>query len=238
MAEFTVAYCGPAPSPADLIGAWNLDPPLLAAMAAAGIFLMRRREGRRAGFAAWATLAVVFLSPLCALSSALFAARVAHHLLLVGVAAPLLAAAFPARDRTGPGGAFWFAAHTLALWVWHAPGPYDWALGSVAGYWLMQATLLATGVELWRAIRRAEPAPALALLVATIAQMGLLGALIVFAPHVLHAAHLASTAPWGIDPLSDQQLAGLLMWAPGISPYLAAGLAVAWRAAASTRAAT
>jgi cytochrome c oxidase assembly factor CtaG len=40
-------------------------------------------------------LAVAFVSPLCALSSALFAARTVHHVLLAAAAAPLLAWALP-----------------------------------------------------------------------------------------------------------------------------------------------
>jgi putative membrane protein len=40
--------------------------------------------------------------------------------------------------------------------------------------------------------------------------------------------HLASTAAWGLAPLTDQQLAGLLMWVPAMLPYLGAGLWIAW----------
>jgi putative membrane protein len=83
---------------------------------------------------------------------------------------------------------------------------------------------------MWRAIL-APSVPtgaALIALVATIGQMGLLGALIVFAPEPLYAVHFASTAPWGLTPLADQQLAGLLMWVPAMLPYLGAGLWIAW----------
>jgi putative membrane protein len=39
-----------------------------------------------------------------------------------------------------------------------------------------------------------------------------------------------TTAPWGLDPLADQQLAGVIMWVPAGAVYLAAGmtLMVAW----------
>jgi len=37
-----------------------------------------------------------------------------------------------------------------------------------------------------------------------------------------------SAAAWGLSPLADQQLAGLLMWVPAILPYLAVGLWLAW----------
>ena len=65
-------------------------------------------------------------------------------------------------------------------------------------------------------------------LVATIGQMGLLGALIVFAPRPLYVVHFASTAAWGLTPLADQQLAGLLMWVLAMIPYVGGGLWLAW----------
>jgi hypothetical protein len=86
-------YCGPPPAPEGLWAAWNLDPALLAALAVLALVLGSSRPGA----AAVAVLLVAFVSPLCALSSALFAARTVHHVLLVAVAAPLLAAAWPAR---------------------------------------------------------------------------------------------------------------------------------------------
>jgi putative membrane protein len=75
---------------------------------------------------------------------------------------------------------------------------------------------------------KTQAGSALVALVATIAQMGLLAALIVFAPRALYAVHFASTQAWGMSPLADQQLAGLLMWAPASLPYLGAGLWLAW----------
>ena len=87
-------YCGPAPDPGAIWGRWNLDPLLLAALAALALGIGRSW----AGLAAVAALAVAFVSPLCALSAALFSARVVHHLLLVALAAPLIAVAAQAGD--------------------------------------------------------------------------------------------------------------------------------------------
>ena len=72
-------------------------------------------------------------------------------------------------------------------------------------------------------------------LAATIGQMGLLGALIVFAPRPLYLVHFASSFAWGFDPMADQQLAGLLMWVPAMLPYLAVGLSIAWHSLAPGR---
>jgi len=172
---------------------------------------------------------IVFVSPLCALSSALFSARVLHHILLVTAVAPLLARAFPQRRASAPLAAL-VAAHAIILWFWHAPGPYAWGLASVPAYWLMQLSLLGSAWLMWRAILApsVQPGPAMMALAATIGQMGLLGAVIVFARTPLYPVHLASTAAWGLTPLTDQQLAGLLMWVPAMLPYLGVGLWLAW----------
>jgi len=120
--------------------------------------------------------------------------------------------------------------HAAVMWAWHAPGAYSSGLASVPAYWLMQVTLLASAWLLWRAILSpvAPAGMAFMALGATIGQMGLLGALLVFAPRPLYAEHLASTAAWGLSPLADQQLAGLLMWMPAMLPYVAVAIKLAW----------
>lgn len=226
-------YCGVAPEPAALWSQWNVDPLLLAAIGAgiaAWLLTLGRSAsaGERVAFAAaMAAVIVAFVSPLCALSSALFSARVSHHLLTVAVAAPLLAVAL---RRTPTAGAAWtwLLAHAASLWLWHAPGPYAFALSSDPAYWLMQSTLLVPAVMFWRGVFAAQAPVAAGLLILGMMQMGLLGALITFAGQPLYAPHLATTAPWGLTPLEDQQIAGLIMWAPASMVYLFAALAAGW----------
>lgn len=228
-----LTYCGPPPAPAQLWTTWNIDPVLLGAMAAAtAIYLWRSQESgaqRGAFLSAQAVLLVAFVSPLCALSVALFSARIAHHMLMVAVAAPLLAYALP-RKLSGR----WLTAaalgHMALLWIWHAPQAYAWAVEGVVRYWLMEVTLLASATALWSAAlaRRREAPTVILTLILTMAQMGLLAALITFAQQPLFAPHLATTQAYGLTPLEDQQLAGLIMWAPGALPYFAA---VIWLAA-------
>lgn len=220
-------YCGPAPDPSTLLGRWNFDPPLMAGLALLAFFLVAaRRGGARdlAAFAGWSLLVVAFVSPLCALASALFSARVLHHVLLVAGAAPLLAAALPVRLGSAPQLAF--AVHTLLFWLWHSPAAYAFALTSDAPYWLMQATLLGSAVWLWRALiaQRCPAGTALALLLGTVLQMGMLAALLTFSRAPLYEAHFTTTAAFGLTPLEDQQLAGALMWVPAALPYLLAAL--------------
>lgn len=230
MRDGVIAYCGPAAIPADLPARWNFDPLLIAALLLLAVVIARGRSADgRAGWSALALMIVVFVSPLCALSSALFSARVLHHVLLIAGVAPLLALAFPLRRSVSPPLALLVGVHAVVLWLWHAPAVYAWGLASVPAYWLMQVTLLGSAWLLWRGIlARGSQGGALLALVATIGQMGLLGALIVFAPQPLYVVHLTSTEAWGLSPLADQQLAGLLMWVPAMLPYLGAGLWLAW----------
>jgi putative membrane protein len=208
-------YCGPPPVPADLWQNWNLDFPLSAILLAMAITFRWNRQG----LAAVLTLALIFLSPLCPLSSALFSARAVHHVLLMTVAAPLLAIAMPARTRGGL--ALPFVAFAGVLWLWHLPAAYDWAMTHKAVYWLMQATMLAASLWFWRAVFAHSDVFAISVVTAGFAQMGLLGALLTFAPEPLYAIHAQAPFAWSLTPLADQQLAGLLMWVPAGIPILA-----------------
>lgn len=211
---------------------WNLDPVLLLALGLLAFAIGRRRSGALAVGA----LVLIFVSPLCALSAALFSARVVHHVLLVAVAAPLvglaLRAARPARPMALP-----FLVSSIVLWVWHVPPAYDLALSNVAAYWTMQVSLLATAAVFWHAALNARQAPGHALLfvLAAYTQMALLGALLTLAPAPLYAIHAVAPLAWGFTPLADQQLGGLIMWVPAGLPFVGWGAWVArrgWRALA------
>ncbi|WP_136652012.1 cytochrome c oxidase assembly protein [Paracoccus aeridis] len=221
-------YCGPAPDPAAIWWRWNLDPLLLVALVALALALGRSRTG----LAAVAVLAVAFVSPLCALSAALFSARVVHHVLLVAVAAPLIALALPARSPRAASPLFLIS--TAVLWAWHLPQAYDSAMANMGLYWVMQATLLGAAAAFWRAVLApGQPTgqAGLAILGAYM-QMGLLGALLTFAPEPLYAIHQWAPLEWELTPLSDQQLGGIIMWVPAGIPYAAFGALVAlkgWR---------
>ena len=57
-------------------------------------------------------------------------------------------------------------------------------------------------------------------------QSGALGAILTFAGSPLYPAYAHSVAQWGLTPLQDQQLAGLIMWIPAGLVYLAAAAAL------------
>ena len=148
-----IAYCGPAAIPDDLWTRWNLDPLLIGILAALAIVVGGGRSSdARAGWAAIVLMLIIFVSPLCAMSSALFSVRVLHHVLLIAAVAPLLALAFPQRKISSLPIAVLVAVNAVVLWLWHAPGLYTWGLASVPAYWLMQISLLGSAWLLWRAI--------------------------------------------------------------------------------------
>lgn len=223
-----IPYCGIAPAPDGLMARWNGDPVLIVVLIlAAGCFRFLPSDAgqRRCFLAALALAALLFLSPLCALTSALFAARTVHHTLLTAALAPLLAIAFASVLRPPRGGlAVWTVAHVFAFWLWHAPPAYAAALSSDFVYWVMQISLLVTAWGMWAHIRTAPLPFAIGALLAMMVQMGLLGALLVFNADALYAPHYLTTQIWDLSPLEDQQLAGLIMWAPAAGFYLAAAL--------------
>lgn len=219
-------YCGAAPGPVELLARWNADPVLLAALAAAAFWAARLpADRRRFGIGAIALATLLFVSPFCALTSALFSARAVHHVALVAGLAPLIALTLRTRTLLPIVPATLAAA--AIFWMWHAPAVYGWALSSDPAYWLMQLSLTASAAIFWQAVFRAPPLAGVGALLATMVQMGLLGALITFAPGPLYAPHAFGPQLWGFSPLEDQQLAGLIMWAPAAALYLAAALLIA-----------
>jgi putative membrane protein len=246
-----VPYCGPAPVPGALT--WNLDPFLIAAFLVAAIGYARGARAvdaprlERASFAAgWLVPVLAVVPPVCQLGIALFSARVAQHVLATLVAAPLivwgrgglalagLSPRAPSRAvRSAPAGVLvagpvLFAA---ALWIWHLGPPYDATLTSHATYWAMHLTLFAAALLLWWGLLRAPGAaafPAILVALATGVQMSLLGVALAFAQGPWFAAHLATAPAWGLSPLEDQQLGGLIMWMPGMVLMVSNALLAFW----------
>lgn len=236
----SIPYCGVAPVPADLLHKWNFDPFLLAAL---GVLLLvglisRRSIDWRAYGAGWLVLFVCFVSPLCALSSALFSARSAHHLLIVCLAAPLLAYAFPISFNRRIAGVSLSLAAVIKgsiLAAWHIPGIYAASLSSGFVYWLLQGALLLSAILFWSCLRQARATQVFGALAGIMTLMGFIGAILTFAPLPLYGAHLTTTWVWGLSPLEDQQLAGLIMWAISLPVYVSVAAFVAGRLVSGVR---
>lgn len=183
----------------------------------------------------------------------------AAPLLVLGGPGVALLAALPARVRSPVGRAFASgvlgrlrarlfalpaatALHGVTIWAWHAPTFYEAALAHPLVHWLEHLTMLGTAVIFWWAVAnagRTQPlghGAAVVALFVTMVHTGLLGILILLAPGPLYASH-AHGVPFGLAPVEDQQIAGMVMLAPGGLVYLAAGLVLlaAWLAAAGRR---
>jgi putative membrane protein len=214
--EDYVPFCGAPPLPADLWLRWTLDPWLLSVLALAALAGFRFAADRQRFAYAWALVAVLFVSPLCAASMALFSARVGQHILLTLIAAPVLAAALPRMRLPALPLAVVFAA---LFWGWHAPVPYAATLASDAGYWAMHLSLFASATLLFAAMRaRVHRALGAAALTGT--QLTIYATLLTLSDAPWHAWHLATTEPYGLTALGDQQLAGAMMWVAGGALFL------------------
>lgn len=227
-------YCGAAPVPTDWLARWNFDPLLIAfVLGLVGAGWVQKHTFPRALVAAAAVFAVLFVSPVCAFGSALFSVRVVHHLALTLVLAPLLVAVLEGRlehIRLGL-----FPATLLqfgVFWAWHFYPLYEFALSNDGAFWAMQISITLSAMAWWVALRRGSALAAAAGILATMVQMGLLGALLVFAGRAFYAPHWFTTQPWGISPLEDQQIAGLIMWVLGSGAYLALASVLLYRALA------
>ena len=122
--------------------------------------------------------------------------------------------------------------HGVAIWVWHAPSLYQATLRSETIHTLQHVTFLVTALLFWWALlhgregRIGRPA-AVIYLFTTSVHTSLLGALLTFSNNLWYPLYEATTLPWGLTPLEDQQLAGVIMWIPAGVAYLVATLALA-----------
>ena len=201
---------------------------------------------------------VALCSPLDMAAGSSLTVHMVQHVLLIGVAPPLLVAGRPlvpllwalpdpwrirlsrlhrrvAHRVAGRPAAIAATAvlQTALVWVWHAPPLYQGALRHAALHGFEHAGYLLAGLAFWWAVagvprRSTYGAGVLALFVSAL-PLTLLGA-------AMTLAH----APWypfyahGGAPLESQQLAGVVMWAFGGAAIVAGACALfaAWLAGA------
>jgi putative membrane protein len=185
-------------------------------------------------------MAVMFFSlqgPLHELSDYyLFSGHMVQHLLITLVFPPLLILGIPAwmwkplvrfgwvaavgRALTHPVVAF--AVSTGALYLWHVPRMYDWALEDHNVHIVEHLMFMSTAVIMWWPVASRIPEiPPLTpgkrmvyLFLLTIPMKGL-GAIITVSDYLLYRGYATQPRVWGLDPLSDQRLGGVIMWMPG-----------------------
>ncbi len=152
-------------------------------------------------------------------------AHMVQHVTLLVVAAPLLAAGRRPGSRARPLGA-WFGlaalvAHLATMAAWHVPVAFDAAEGHDLLHGVEHVTMAAAAAAFWWwAGVGSRPAPRPAMFGLFVASLGCtaLGAAMTLAPATWYAGHRS---------LSDQQVAGVVMWAFGGLVYIAAGAAAA-----------
>jgi putative membrane protein len=233
-------------------GTYTMGVAALWRRAGTGRGVRRRHVAAYAG--GWTALAGALLSPLHATGLQLFTAHMVEHEIVMAAAAPLLVLARPAAvflwawptamrrsfgraTRCDLLRAAWTLAtapiaatllHGVAIWVWHVPVLFDAAVAHLALHRLQHLSFLLTALLFWWALLRNCGAGAAAgHLFITMTHTSLLGALLTFAPRVLYGVQTVHAGEWGLTPLQDQQLAGLIMWVPAGAIYAGAALCVA-----------
>ena len=167
---------------------------------------------RGALLAAMAALAVT--GALSLPGDLLFSVHMTQHLLLIAVAAPLLAAGglrIPVAPLQG------WALFVAVFLFWHWPVAFGWAATHPFGPLLELGSILAAALCFWSGVLAPGPLNdgARALLVMTAAVLtDLPGVVMLFAPRVICTMPHENAARFGLTPLQDQQIAGILMWVP------------------------
>ena len=209
-------------------------------------------------WAGWLALAFALMSPLHWAGERLFTAHMVEHGILMVVAAPLIAAARPVgamlwalprgtRGRIGhvrvrivrsrmwacisnPLGAT--ILHGLAVWVWHMPRLYQTVLDNGIAHRLQHVSFVATALLFWWSLMHAGTRTrglAVFCLFITSLHTGVLGILITLSRRLWYPEQVALAPQFGLTPMEDQQLAGLVMGVPMGLIYTAVALAIAAR---------
>jgi putative membrane protein len=224
---------------------------------------MRRRDAA-AYWLGWSAMLIAVLPPLDGLATLLFSAHMLQHELLMLVGAPLMIVGRPlstclwglpgaARRTAGRllqravvgNGWRWLTApaiawalHGMILWGWHVPAFYESAVGSEGVHALQHAMFVGSGLLFWWGLiygryGRAGYGASVFYVFTTVVHTGLLGAVFALTSVPLYAIY-AQRSP---DPVSDQQLAGLVMWVPAgiVLTATGIGLFAAWLGEAERR---
>jgi cytochrome c oxidase assembly factor CtaG len=186
--------------------------------------------------ALWATgialLFVALISPIDALGTEFATFHMVQHLLIADLAPIALTLGLtkwilrPATRRihrieraAGPFGhpAFGVVAYVGAMWLWHVPALYDAALQNAAVHTLEHLTFAAAGLLYWwhllspiRSRLRLSGLGPVMYMASTKVLVGFLGILLAFSPDLLYAYEWSGTK-WGMTPLDDLHVAGLVM---------------------------
>ena len=124
-----------------------------------------------------------------------------------------------------------WVVHAVALWTWHIPLLFEAVQRNEAIHTAQHLSFLISALLFWWALIHGPQGAmgygaALLYLFTTSIHSGALGALLTVAGSVWYPSYVGLTTSWGLTPLEDQQLGGLIMWIPAGLVYLIAGLAL------------
>jgi cytochrome c oxidase assembly factor CtaG len=124
-----------------------------------------------------------------------------------------------------------WVVHAIALWTWHIPILFEAVLHNEWVHTAQHLSFLISALLFWWSLIHGPQGimgygAAVLYLFTTSVHSGILGALITFAGSVWYPSYVGLTASWGLTPLEDQQLGGLIMWIPAGLVYVFAGLAL------------
>jgi putative membrane protein len=202
----------------------------------------------------WAVLGLSLVSPLHEGGEESFTLHMIEHELIMLVATLMLAAArsggtlawgLPNGLRRSLGGnwsrpirAAWRAltepvtatiVQALVMWAWHAPALFDRALAQPGWHAAQHLSFVAASLLFWTAMLNPRGGAMLtvACLFLTSLVEAALGALMALSTSPWYSAYAAmGMSGIGLDPVADQQLAGLLMWVPGGLVHVGAALVI------------
>lgn len=126
-----------------------------------------------------------------------------------------------------------WGVHLVMLWLWQVPYIYRVTLHDPLVHGVQHAVFLVAAILFWRLLLSAQhhalPVAVTLRLVAITALAGiLLGLLIAFAPALWYPVYTPTATRWGVTPIVDQWLAGVLLASSMGLVYL--GIAAAyWR---------
>jgi putative membrane protein len=121
---------------------------------------------------------------------------------------------------------------SASIALWHLAPFYDLMMRNHEVHIATHLLFMVTATLMWWPVMssvpelpRLQPGLGMLYLFLVAIPMQAVGALITFADEVLYPWYLAAPRTWGLSPVDDQQLGGLLMWIPG-NLYMFAAIGV------------
>jgi putative membrane protein len=234
------------------LGAWHFEPTVIAGTFIVVSFYFYGAVAQKGCLVPWraglfllgvTTMFLSLVSPLDAAADRLLSMHMLQHVFLTTIGPPLvllglppgmLRSVFSSPRALNAAQVMLHPVVTATLfivnmWVWHVPPVYALALDNLWAHVAMHVSFMATGILFWWPV--VQPAPEinrvgdgsrLLYLFATGMPMALLAVMFFASGNVIYDYYDRPNPLWGVDPMDDQQVAGLVMGALGEAASFAA----------------